>query len=74
MILYTLKNVYRNVNGGGWRDGSAVKSTDCSEEGPEFKSQQPHGGSQLSIMRSESRVWWCTPLIPVLGRQRQVDF
>jgi hypothetical protein len=29
----------------GWRDGSAVKSTDCSSEGPEFKSQQPHGGS-----------------------------
>jgi hypothetical protein len=19
-------------------------------------------------------VWWCTPLIPALGRQRQVDF
>jgi hypothetical protein len=30
----------------GWRDGSSVKSTDCSSEGPEFKSQQPHGGSQ----------------------------
>jgi hypothetical protein len=23
----------------GWRDGSAVKSTDCSSEGPEFESQ-----------------------------------
>jgi hypothetical protein len=22
----------------GWRDGSAVKSTDCSSRGPEFKS------------------------------------
>jgi hypothetical protein len=29
-----------------------VKSTDCSSEGPEFKSQQPHGGSQPSITRS----------------------
>jgi hypothetical protein len=29
----------------GWRDGSAVKSTDCSSRGPEFNSQQPHGGS-----------------------------
>jgi len=29
----------------GWRDGSVVKSTDCSFRGPEFKSQQPHGGS-----------------------------
>jgi hypothetical protein len=37
----------------GWRDGSAVKSTDCSFEGPEFKSQQPHGGSQPSVMRSD---------------------
>jgi hypothetical protein len=29
---------------GGWRDGSAVKSTDGSSEGPEFNSHQPHGG------------------------------
>jgi hypothetical protein len=34
----------------GWRDGSAVKTTDCSSKGPEFKSQQPHGGSQPSVM------------------------
>jgi hypothetical protein len=32
--------------GWGWRDISAVKSTDCSSRGPEFNSQQPHGGSQ----------------------------
>jgi hypothetical protein len=25
-----------------WRDGSAVKSTDCFFSGPEFKTQQPH--------------------------------
>ncbi|XP_034371159.2 GPI alpha-1,4-mannosyltransferase I, stabilizing subunit [Arvicanthis niloticus] len=30
----------------GWRDGSAVKSTDSSSRDPEFNSQQPHGGSQ----------------------------
>jgi hypothetical protein len=29
----------------GWQDGSVVKSADCSSEGPEFKSQQPHSGS-----------------------------
>jgi hypothetical protein len=34
----------------GWRDGSVVKSTDCSSRGPEFNSQQPHGGSQPSVM------------------------
>ena len=37
---------------GGWRDGSEIKNTDCSFRGPEFYSQQPHGGSQSSIMRS----------------------
>jgi hypothetical protein len=26
--------------GWGWRDGSAVKSTDCSSRGSEFNSQQ----------------------------------
>jgi hypothetical protein len=34
------------------------KSTDCSSEGPEFKSQQPHGGSQPSLMRSDA-LFWC---------------
>jgi hypothetical protein len=34
----------------GWRDGSVVKSTDCSSRGPEFDSQQPHGVSQPSVM------------------------
>ena len=36
----------------GWRDGSVVKSTDCSSRGPEFNFQQPHGGSQPSVMGS----------------------
>jgi hypothetical protein len=41
----------------GWRDGSVGKIT---SEGPEFKSQQPYGVSQLPIMRSEAvcRVYW----------------
>jgi hypothetical protein len=39
---------------GGWRDGSTVKSTDCSSESPEFKSQQPHGSSQPSVMGSDT--------------------
>jgi hypothetical protein len=34
-----------------------VKSTDCSSKGPEFKSQQPHGGSQPSVMRSDALFW-----------------
>ena len=38
----------------GWRNGSMVESTDCSSRGPEFKFQQPHGGSQPSVMRSDT--------------------
>jgi hypothetical protein len=43
-----------NLDYMGWRDGSAVKSMDCSSRGPEFNSQQPHGGSQPSVMGSEA--------------------
>jgi hypothetical protein len=38
----------------GWRDGSVIKSTECSSKGPEFKSQEPHGGSQPLVMRSDA--------------------
>ena len=41
----------------GRRDGSEVKSTDCSSRGPKFKSQQSHGGSQPSVMRSDALFW-----------------
>ena len=46
----------------GWRDGSAGKSTDCSSEGPGFKYQQPHGGSQPPIMKSDV-LFQCSVLI-----------
>jgi hypothetical protein len=36
------------------RDGSAVKITDFSSNGSEFKSQQPHGGSPPSSGVSET--------------------
>jgi hypothetical protein len=35
-----------------------VRAPDCSSEGPEFKSQQPHGGSQPSVTRSDT-LFWC---------------
>jgi hypothetical protein len=41
----------------GWRDGSAVKSIDCSSRGPEFNSQQPHGGSKPSVMEFDALFW-----------------
>jgi hypothetical protein len=36
----------------------AGKRTDCSSRGPEFNSQQPHGGSQPSVMGSGA-FFWC---------------
>jgi hypothetical protein len=34
-----------------------VRAPDCSSEDPEFKSQQPHGGSQPSLMKSDALFW-----------------
>jgi hypothetical protein len=36
-----------------------VRAPDCSSEGPEFKSQQPHGDSQpsVTVTRSDSLFW-----------------
>jgi hypothetical protein len=42
----------------GWWDSSTGKSTDCPSEGPEFKSQQPRGGSQPPVMKSNA-LFWC---------------
>jgi hypothetical protein len=52
----SLLQLYKCIQ--GWRDGSEVKSTDCFSRGPEFSSQQPHGGSQPSIVRSDA-FFWC---------------
>jgi hypothetical protein len=49
---------YLKIKNWGWWDGSVNKSTDCSSKGPEFKSQQTHGGSQPSVMRSGA-LFWC---------------
>jgi hypothetical protein len=46
-MQYTIYNIL-------WRDGSAIKRTDCSSRGPEFNSQQPHHDSQLSVMGSKA--------------------
>jgi hypothetical protein len=45
--------VDKEMRVGAWRDASVVKSTNCSSEGLEFKSQQPHGDLQPPIMRSD---------------------
>jgi hypothetical protein len=50
----TQRNLSQKPKRRSWRDGSVVKS---SSEGLEFKSQQPHGGSQPSVMRSDTLFW-----------------
>jgi hypothetical protein len=57
-VIHGREVVHKENKNKGWRDGSVVKSTDCSSEGPEFKSQQPHGGSQPSVMRPDA-LFWC---------------
>jgi hypothetical protein len=44
------------TTGLGWLDGSVGKSNDCSTEGPKFKSEQPHGGSQPSVQLQCSHI------------------
>jgi hypothetical protein len=49
-----------------------IKSADCSSEGPEFKFQQPYGGSQPSVTKSDALFWsvWrqkqCTYIIIII--------
>jgi len=58
LFFKKMKTQIKKVNFKDWRDGSAVKSTGCSSRGPEFNSQQPHGGSQPSVMGSDALFWW----------------
>jgi hypothetical protein len=58
LLKFLFKRQDQDGELGGWKDGSAVKSTNCSFGGPEFKSQHPHGGSQLSVMRSDALFWF----------------
>jgi hypothetical protein len=48
--MFSFKKKKKKKKSRGWRDGSAVKSTDCSSKGCEFNSQQPRGSSQSFVM------------------------
>lgn len=41
-----------------WKDDPKVKNTGYSSRVPEFITQQLHGGSQPSIMRSGGLFWY----------------
>jgi len=49
-----MENVLSKTQSWDWRYDSVVKSTDCFSRGPEFSTQQPHGGSQLFVMGSDA--------------------
>jgi hypothetical protein len=57
--LGNLASSYLKVNlkgkwGGAGEMAQWVRAPDCFSEGLEFKSQQPHGGSQPSVTRSDA--------------------
>jgi hypothetical protein len=53
-----IKNqIVKKKKKGGGAGEMAQWVPDCSSEGPEFKSQQPHGGSQPSITKSDALFW-----------------
>jgi hypothetical protein len=56
-ILNKKKYLKKDTRGAG-EMAQQVRAPDCSSEGPEFKSQQPQGSSQPSLMRSDS-LFWC---------------
>jgi hypothetical protein len=53
----TKQNNNKKTEYGAGEMAQWVRAPDCSSEGPEFKSQQPHDGSQPSVMRSDSLFW-----------------
>jgi hypothetical protein len=55
-----ISNIYKDLKKLDSRAGEMaqwVRAPDCSSKGQEFKSQQPHGGSQPSLTRSDSLFW-----------------
>jgi hypothetical protein len=48
-----------------------IKSTNCSSEGPEFNSQQPHGGSQPSVVGSGALFWCVTVYSHIINKSQK---
>jgi hypothetical protein len=48
---------FKKIKNGAGEMAQWVRAPDCSSEGPELKSQQPHGGSQPSVTRSDALFW-----------------
>jgi hypothetical protein len=56
-IKKDINNSLKEIQKGAGEMAQQVKSTDYSSKGPEFKSQQPLGGSQPSVMRLDAHFW-----------------
>jgi hypothetical protein len=56
--VWNIKHDRIKKNLGAGEMAQWVRVPDCSSKGPEFKSQQPHGGSQPSVTRSDV-LFWC---------------
>jgi hypothetical protein len=56
-ILLQNKNAFKKLGIRAGEMAQWVRAPDCSSKGPEFKSQQPHDGSQPSVTRSDSLFW-----------------
>jgi hypothetical protein len=50
-------HAHRNIIVRAGEMAQQLKSIGCFSEGPEFKPQQPHGGSQPPIRRSDALFW-----------------
>ena len=53
LVAFAISEVFKMSKMVQW-----VRAPDCSPEGPEFKSQQPHGDSRPSVMGLDA-VFWC---------------
>jgi hypothetical protein len=55
--LHISEQTNKNQVEGAGEMAQWVRAPNCSSEGLEFKSQQPHGGSQPSVTRSDALFW-----------------
>jgi hypothetical protein len=62
LLMMMIEDIKKDINNSlkeiqEWAGKMAQWLRACSSEGPEFKSQQPHGGSQPSVMKSDALFW-----------------
>jgi hypothetical protein len=56
------------------RNGVKTLQRDIDFERMARKLRKGVGREREEEEEKESQAWWCPPLIPALGRQRQADF